>query len=754
MVRIAMAQILYKPAAVERMIDYLAEPALMQNENCIGALQEQVSDDIGDRLQVFQNEIREEYIMYIEKKLCSICKEASQLYEPDVLVFPEYSVPYQCLPTLAKLSTVHNMTIIAGSHTVMTGARDYYMQAGLDPEISGLRQGCSMSPVFFPNATADYQIKHNRSNFEMTMHEMEGTEVKRFIAQTRRGEPYSFSVVLCADALFPSTMENLNIAEHNEGIDPPIVFIVACSPNTAGFVSFAQMLATHAVPVLVCNSEQYGGSGIFLSDSVRNRFSNPPGQDSHIEKDNEALMLVEIQPSKFFVKRAILDASVLGYWTICPIVYEHNIKWEKDYSDILRMIEEDLTNGRIDDASEDAELFLILHNSQIPTALEVAFYRLSQILSNYCGDVRPYLDSLRIIRAGVYSTQRHFSMELDKGLNFCISVGLKAINQIESILSQQEKYPQVSNCQIEPVIPVSVARPMPTAKEDQVFRDRGNYLTQLQEAITNPDVRLILVSGAYGIGKTSTVAMTFKRNLPNWNAEIIPLTPPVRFSMVLEYIANAIGSPLRADTLTRSSKKILRGTMERFIKSVLSKDGRAIIVDQLESIFLEQQGRDYTLLTLFRDAVYNLTVGQGKLILISDIRFSKEIFPEHRAVQRIVMGRIPDNRHIKRILEYEMRRHNMISPGSIPEIPDELYGLVNGHPLTAKLCIEVIARHGKNAISDISLGQLQAQVIDQLIKKICLDNIEVRILRLLSVFRTIIDVARLKKYLSPECIAP
>ena len=189
--------------------------------------------------------------------------------------------------------------------------------------------------------------------------------------------------------------------------------------------------------------------------------------------------------------------------------------------------------------------------------------------------------------------------------------------------------------------------------------------------------------------------------------------------------------------------------MERFIKSVLSKDGRAIIVDQLESIFLEQQGRDYTLLTLFRDAVYNF-VGQGKLILISDIRFSKEIFPEHRAVQRIVMGRIPDNRYIKRILEYEMRRHNMISPGSIPEIPDELYDLVNGHPLTAKLCIEVIARHGKNAISDISLGQLQAQVIDQLIKKICLDNIEARILRLLSVFRTIIDVSRLKKHLSPE----
>lgn len=75
--------------------------------------------------------------------------------------------------------------------------------------------------------------------------------------------------------------------------------------------------------------------------------------------------------------------------------------------------------------------------------------------------------------------------------------------------------------------------------------------------------------------------------------------------------------------------------MDSFVKALLSKDGRAIIVDQMESIFLEQQGRDYTLLTLFRDAIYNLAIGQGKLILISDIRFSTEIFPNHPSVRRI-----------------------------------------------------------------------------------------------------------------------
>lgn len=753
MVRIALAQILYKPAIIERMIDHLSEPALVNSDKCLGVLQGQLSDDRENQLQTLLNKLREEYITYIEKKLCAICKEASRLYEPDILVFPEYSVPYQSLPVVARLSSQLNMTIIAGSHTVMPGAEDYYMRAGLDPKISKSSQGCSISPVFIPGAVPDYQIKHNRSIFEMTMREPEYTEFKRFRACTRKGDPYSFSVVLCADALFPDTLGDLNIVDQDKTDDVPIVFIVACSTSTKGFGNLAQLLSTHSIPTLVCNSEQYGGSGIYLSDPVRNRFTNPPGQGSYMEKSSEALMLVEIQPSQFFVKRGILDAMVLGYWTICPVIYGHHPKWEKDYSDVLQMIEESLADGRIDDAGEYAEIFVSLHNLQIPTALENAFNRLPQQLSNYCGDARPYLDSLKVIQADVHSTQEQFLMELDQAFTFCGLVGTPALGQVASIFAQREQYPQTSDLQREPVVPVSVARPIPTEKDDQIFRDRGNYMTQLQEAITNPRIRLILVSGAYGIGKTSTVAMTFKRNLPNWQLETIPLTPPVRFSMVLEYIANAVGSPLRADTLTRNSKKILGNIMDRFIKNVLSKDGRVIIIDQMESIFLEQQGRDYTLLTLFRDAIYNLSIGQGKLILISDIRFSKEIFPNHPSVQRIVMGRIPDNRHIKRILEYEMRRHNLISPGKIPDIPDELYDLVNGHPLTAKLCIEVVARHGKNAISDIPLGQLQSQVVDQLMKKICLDEVESKLLRLLSVFRTIIDVPRFKRYLPPDLLA-
>lgn len=232
--------------------------------------------------------------------------------------------------------------------------------------------------------------------------------------------------------------------------------------------------------------------------------------------------------------------------------------------------------------------------------------------------------------------------------------------------------------------------------------------------------------------------------------QTIGLTPTTRFSMVLEYIANAIGHSLKADTLTNSGKNALKPILERFTRELLLKDGRAIVVDQMESILMGLQGKDHTLLTLFRDAIYNLNAGRGKIIFISDVRFSPEIFPDNPAVKRIVVGRISDNGYVKKILEYEMRRHELISPSDTPDIPERVYELVNGHPLTAKLCVEAMARQGAESLNDISLNQVQEQVIQQLLQKIHLGNLEKELLCLLSVFRTLIEIPRLKRYLSEE----
>lgn len=413
-------------------------------------------------------------------------------------------------------------------------------------------------------------------------------------------------------------------------------------------------------------------------------------------------------------------------------------------------IEESLKEGNTGDAADYVDILLALYDNQIPKSLIEALRYFTEQMNNFCGDIESYMLPLRCVLLPFHSTQAHLRNEITQALNICVGIGFTTYQWIGELMKQQQEYPEEPIVPVQPILPTAIAQPTPTQKETLEFRDRGHYMNLLQEVMLDPTVRLVLVNGAYGIGKSSLVAINFKRNLPNWQVQTISLTPTTRFSMVLEYMANAIGHSLKADQLTSSGKKALRPILEKFTKALLAKDGHAIVVDQLESILLSMQGKDHTLLTLFRDAVYQMKSGQGKIIFLSDVRFSPEIFPDSSAVRRIVVGRISDNNYVKKILEYEMRRHEMISPGQTPVIPNRLYELVNGHPLTAKLCVEAMSRQKHEALEDISLSQVQSQVIKQLLQKINLDPMESQLVSLLSVFRTRIEVPRLETHLFAE----
>ena len=96
MVRIALAQIFYKPAIVERDVNHLSEPGLVQDDVCTTSLLEKLSLDALDKrndLKELQENIHGGYITYISQKLREVCKQICKIYQPDLLVFPEYSVP-------------------------------------------------------------------------------------------------------------------------------------------------------------------------------------------------------------------------------------------------------------------------------------------------------------------------------------------------------------------------------------------------------------------------------------------------------------------------------------------------------------------------------------------------------------------------------------------------------------------------------------------------------------------------------------
>lgn len=90
----------------------------------------------------------------------------------------------------------------------------------------------------------------------------------------------------------------------------------------------------------------------------------------------------------------------------------------------------------------------------------------------------------------------------------------------------------------------------------------------LQRFVNENEVKIILVSGAYGIGKSTFVDVAFKKHYPDWNILKIKLPSKVRFSMVLEQIGSVINCSVSADLLSRAGKNQLRPYMKKIVEKI------------------------------------------------------------------------------------------------------------------------------------------------------------------------------------------
>lgn len=160
-----------------------------------------------------------------------------------------------------------------------------------------------------------------------------------------------------------------------------------------------------------------------------------------------------------------------------------------------------------------------------------------------------------------------------------------------------------------------------TAEDIKAFRDRGSFITMLQRFVNENEVKIILVIGAYGIGKSTFVDVAFKKHYPDWNIVKIKLQSKVRFSMVLEQIGSVINCSVSADLLSRAGKNQLRPYMKKIVEKVFSESKRCIVVDDLSSVLIDSNGRDINLIHLFMNAISECEMKKGKLIFIGSIYF-------------------------------------------------------------------------------------------------------------------------------------
>lgn len=744
MIKVMLAQILYKPAIIDGGLDWLEEPGIYNRSlgvSFFSLFQKQLIDD-----ESIYHSIRENYVEYFQRRLLLIVNWAIEK-DVDLLVFPEYSIPYQCLPILYELSKKNNITIIAGSHTVILSCEVYYNCVGLKADLAKEHIGESITPIFFPDGKTKFQCKLKKSIFELSMNLPDEKLVETFICHTKSGEDYPFSVLTCVDAL---EMQNLSLVESfAEKYDSQGYILIApsCSPDTEAFYKVAKILDLHGITFLYCNSAQYGSSGVYLNDKVKFRWMFSGDAESIAYEKEEKIVEICFEPKQNFAISRQIDRRIIGDLHIVPIYYNNETNWAKAYCEELLKVQCCIKENNIYEAENILDSFLISNQYNLSDIVLKHINNFLSKLGNFAGDSKELLKLIEALVLDIYDIKIFFGNEIGRAMEICIKVGYKAYDNLKPLMIMSENYKEGIAAPMKACFPKEVAGIQISSEEVNAFRDRGNFITMLQRYVNDDEAKTILVSGAYGIGKTTFVDAAFKKHYPDWTVIKIKLPSKTRFSMILEQIGSAIDFSVSADLLSRVGKNQLRPYMKKIVENIFSTSKRCIIVDDLSSVLIDNNGRDASLIQLFMKAVDACEYRKGKLIFIGSIYFPQYFMAES---SRLIVLKSMERKYIERIVTYEMRTKGMASGEKDPEVPEKIYDIVKGHPLTAKLAIDVLEKNKNESFNDVDSKLLQSEIIKMLVEKIGLHEEAEETLQLLSVFRAIIHMPTLLQILPEE----
>ena len=150
--RVAVCQLECHPAVVVGDHDYMAEPFISLGEAPLLAELSRHSLDVAD----LQRVCRERYVEWHQRRLIEVLAWLQKLDPiPEIVVFPECSVPLEALFSMREFAVEHEVAVFAGTHTPrMThhNAKQYktlgIKKHALEGWGSTLRHHAALLPVF------------------------------------------------------------------------------------------------------------------------------------------------------------------------------------------------------------------------------------------------------------------------------------------------------------------------------------------------------------------------------------------------------------------------------------------------------------------------------------------------------------------------------------------------------------------------------------------------------------------------------
>jgi tetratricopeptide (TPR) repeat protein len=742
MLRVHLAQIFFKPAYYDPPNDYIEEPSpYSDSATALGRLR---SEDI---IQSFLLDSKSLYLEHIRRKLVGITSW-SVAHGANVIVYPEYSVPYQALPDLQNLSKKHSVVIVAGTHKVKASddAKRIYAAIGLGETF--VRAGCAIAPVFLSDGSVKAATKLRKSKWEPNLRV--GSEAPEIYFTDCGGIPLHFSVIPCIDCLHPEIVGRIFSSSESH---PQLIICPSLSPSTEPFKSIGHISALQEVLFAYANTAIYGGTFFNLPAHWHPYLQGNTIDANHLSAECEAILELEVDQHMFFMKRGSVKTAPQCYRPVMyPIVYSKMSEWLPEFDQLYSDIIEFLEAPDIDSAIEWLDSYLAeqAQNMPQPVKQNMTFLRHSvlPLFDENMNTVKKLMYLVRLdgktdsslllfgkLTNDALALLSKFVVDADNKFVDTTLECIRALKRHQTLLPLIP--PSADSSQDQAQIQGPIIKTGFTGTENLIesFQGRGNDLDIMRDIFPRTDTIMTVITGAIGIGKSSFVNSLFRKVLTDWEVIRIKVPSDTKFPRILADIAYSIGIPLDIDSLSYCSTKVFEQKVIKVLREFYKCTRRVLVVDDLHQLLAQRNARDFKQLKLFMDRVRSTKefVG-GRIILISS-QWLPDNWIRQERIFHYKLKRLP-HRFIRRIIEYHMRKSQALTGEQSPDIPQSMIDLVDGHPLSARLLVEALKDQDFRQLSDgVGLAKIHGYIAKELLKYVRVERDDETLLSKFSIFR-------------------
>ncbi len=355
------------------------------------------------------------------------------------------------------------------------------------------------------------------------------------------------------------------------------------------------------------NSSNYGGTSFNIPDQWKLVLE---GYQPHIDKlpqDVEAISELEIDANQLFLKKGSVKTSPHGSHPISyPFVYENRAEWFGEYNTLRGEISEWLENQEVQMSVEWLDSYLTDNAAYLPEmVLENLKILRNKLLPLYDGNVKT-IDSLFAvanISTSVEDTRFFWAKRVNDSIRLIteyintssfddIEV---ALNCIKGLKGFQRILPQLPHADVNGGLPVPIETKSVSLGERNLvesFQNRGSDIEHIRTIFSNNENRVIVITGAIGIGKTDFLNLVFRKSFSDWKVVKISVPRDARMPRIIVDIGHHYGIRYDIDSLASCTHNVFRQKVRKIVDQIYTLQKRALIIDDIHEILKNRKITD------------------------------------------------------------------------------------------------------------------------------------------------------------------